>query len=119
VAPNWLWARWVWQYNTHINTTQSHFGVAEVNGKIVGLTLYDHGLGEAFFCVDMDYEGIKSQLIDFAIDNLNLEVFGNNAPAISLYEKFGFIEEGRKRKAIKTSETYNDIILMGRFSNGK
>jgi predicted N-acetyltransferase YhbS len=72
VAPNWLWARWVWQYNTHINTTQSHFGVAEVNGKIVGLTLYDHGLGEAFYCVDMDYEGIKSQLIDFAIDNLNL-----------------------------------------------
>lgn len=72
VAPNWLWARWVWQYNTHINTTQSHFGIAEVNGKIVGLTLYDHGLGEAFFCVDKDYEGIKSQLIDFAIDNLNL-----------------------------------------------
>jgi GNAT superfamily N-acetyltransferase len=72
VVPNWLWARWVWQYNTHINTTQSHFGIAEDNGKIVGLTLYDHGLGEAFFCVDMDYDRIKSQLIDFAIDNLNL-----------------------------------------------
>lgn len=72
VAPNWLWARWVWQYNTHINTTQCHFGIAEVNGKIVGLTLYDHGLGEAFFCVDKDYESIKSQLIDFAINNLNL-----------------------------------------------
>ncbi|MDF2484827.1 MAG: GCN5-related N-acetyltransferase [Herbinix sp.] len=72
VAPNWLWARWVWQYDSHINTTQSHFGIAEVNGKIVGLTLYDHGLGDAFFCADMDYEGIKSQLIDFAIDNLNL-----------------------------------------------
>lgn len=72
VAPNWLWARWVWQYDSHINTTQSHFGIAEVNGKIVGLTLYDHGLGEAHFCIDMDYEGIKSQLIDFAISNLNL-----------------------------------------------
>lgn len=71
-APNWLWARWVWQYDTHTNTTQSNFGIAEVNGKIVGLTLYDHGLGEAFFCVDKDYEGIKSQLIDFAINNLNL-----------------------------------------------
>lgn len=72
VAPNWLWARWVWQYDSHINTTQSHFGIAEVNGKIIGLTLYDHGLGEAHFCVDKNYEVIKSQLIDFAINNLNL-----------------------------------------------
>ena len=72
VSANWLWARWVWQYSTDLNTTQSHFGIAEDNGEIVGLTLYDHGLGEAFFCADKDYEDIKPQLIEFAIDHLNL-----------------------------------------------
>ncbi len=72
VAPNWLWARWVWQYDSHENTTQSQFGIAESNGKVVGITLYDHGLGEAFFCVDKDYQYIKPQLIDFAINNLHL-----------------------------------------------
>ncbi|MDF2588380.1 MAG: hypothetical protein K0S41_2221 [Anaerocolumna sp.] len=35
---------------------------------------------------------------------------------IALYKKFGFFEEGRKRKAIKTDGEHKDLILMGRFS---
>jgi RimJ/RimL family protein N-acetyltransferase len=46
---------------------------------------------------------------------LRPQVFEDNIPAISLYRKFGFIEEGRKRKAIKTNNGYKDIILMGKF----
>lgn len=38
---------------------------------------------------------------------------------ILLYKKFDFIEEGRKRKAIKTNEGYKDMILMGRFSSNE
>ena len=51
------------------------------------------------------------------VEKIELEVFEDNAPAILLYKKFGFIEEGKKRKAIKTNEGYKDIILMGRFLN--
>lgn len=72
VAPNCLWARWVWQINQHYDT-QSHFGIAEENGKIVGVALYDHGLGDAYFCTEPGYDYVKPQLLDFAIKNLSLD----------------------------------------------
>lgn len=72
IAPNCLWARWVWQINQHVEI-QSHFGIAEDNEKVVGIALYDHGLGDAYFCADPDYAYIKPQLIDFAIENLSLD----------------------------------------------
>jgi RimJ/RimL family protein N-acetyltransferase len=79
------------------------FLVAEVDGKIIGSLL-------------------KKKVIEWAdlnkVEKIDLEVFEDNEPAISLYKKFGFLEEGRKRKAIKTNETYKDIFLMGRFLNG-
>ena len=71
-SPNCLWARWVWQFGQHPDT-QSHFGVAEDNEKIVGLALYDHGLGDAYFCCDNDYAHLKPQLIDYAVKNLSLD----------------------------------------------
>ncbi|MCB2299297.1 GNAT family N-acetyltransferase [Clostridium tagluense] len=51
------------------------------------------------------------------VEKIDLEVFQDNAPAISLYKKFGFIEEGTKIKAIKTNAGYKDIVLMGKFLN--
>ena len=72
ITPNCLWARWVWQINQHINT-QSHFGIVEDNEKVVGIALYDHGLGDAYFCADPDYAYVKPQLIDFAVENLSLD----------------------------------------------
>lgn len=72
IAPNCLWARWVWQINQHIDT-QSHFGIAEDNEKLVGIALYDHGLGDAYFCVDPNYAYIKPRLLDFAVENLSLD----------------------------------------------
>lgn len=72
IAPSCLWARWVWQINQHIET-QSHFGIAEDNEKVVGVALYDHGLGDAYFCADPSYGHIKPNLIDFAIENLSLD----------------------------------------------
>ena len=49
------------------------------------------------------------------VEKIDLEVFADNIPAIGLYKKFGFIEEGRKIKAIKSNEEYKDIILMSKF----
>ena len=72
ITPNFLWARWVWQFGQHTNT-QSHFGVAEDNERVVGLALYDHGIGDAYFCTDKEYTYLKPQLIDFAVKNLSLD----------------------------------------------
>lgn len=73
IAPDCLWARWVWQYGPHMSMTQTHIGVVEDNGKIVGLASYDHGLGDAYFYIDANYDYFKPQLIDFAIKNLSFD----------------------------------------------
>lgn len=73
IAPNCLWARWVWQFGPHMSMTQSHIGIVEDNGEIVGLVSYDHGLGDAYFCIETDYDFFKPQLVDFAIKNLSLD----------------------------------------------
>jgi len=74
-----------------------------------------------------DYRGnglgteIMQAMIDWAtqhpiIEKLSLEVWGNNAPAIGLYEKMGFLEEGRKKRQLKYPDgTYDDMVCMYRF----
>ncbi|MGD6817406.1 N-acetyltransferase family protein [Metabacillus sp. 84] len=50
------------------------------------------------------------------LEKITLEVFSNNDIAIQLYEKLGFIEEGRMQKEIRyeTGE-YADMITMALF----
>jgi RimJ/RimL family protein N-acetyltransferase len=108
------------------------FLVAEVDGKIIGsATLDRNNLSKishtASFGITIlkEHSGqgvgslLMKKVIEWAqlnkVEKIDLEVFEDNEPAISLYKKFGFLEEGRKRKAIKTNETYKDMFLMGRF----
>ncbi|AAK80520.1 RimJ/RimL family protein N-acetyltransferase [Clostridium acetobutylicum] len=109
------------------------FIVVEVDGKIVGsATLKRSSLSmlrhTALFGITILKEysgkGIGSLIIkrvfewaeENAIEKIDLEVFHDNFKAISLYKKFGFIEEGRKKNAIKAEDGYKDLVLMGRFS---
>lgn len=74
ISPNYLWARWVWQFGPYMNMTHlSHIGVAEDNGKIVGLATYENDIGEAYFSVDEEYSYIKPQLMDYAKEKLSLD----------------------------------------------
>ncbi|WP_294344899.1 GNAT family N-acetyltransferase [Prosthecochloris sp.] len=47
------------------------------------------------------------------LERIELEVFASNIVAVRLYRYFGFLEEGRKRKARKLDGTYDDVILFG------
>ncbi|NNM51894.1 MAG: GNAT family N-acetyltransferase [Pseudomonadales bacterium] len=67
-------------------------------------------------------QGMGQEALQLAIDycwqHLNLRritisVFANNAPALHIYEKNGFIQEGLLRQAVYISGTWVDIILMG------
>ncbi len=49
------------------------------------------------------------------IHRMELEVFEKNETAVRLYEKLGFVAEGRRREAIKTPTGYEDIIWMGKL----
>jgi RimJ/RimL family protein N-acetyltransferase len=68
-------------------------------------------------------KGIGTRLIKAALDRarsrgmekVELEVFGTNEPAIALYRKMGFVEEGRRAKAVKIDDASLDCILMALF----
>ena len=104
--------------------------VAEHNGKIVGL-LNCRGSNRAAIrhavtlgmSVDQDWrgQGIGSQLMVRAIEwakntgtvkRIELAAFARNTIAIQLYEKFGFVLEGRRRKAGFRDGEYHDGVIM-------
>ena len=108
------------------------FLLAEIDGKIVGSATLDRsdlkklehnvtfgitilkeycGLGIGSILMEKVIEWTKSE----GVEKIELEVFENNISAIKLYNKFGFLEEGRRKKMIKTNEGYLDMIIMGRF----
>ena len=45
---------------------------------------------------------------------MELEVFSQN-PAVNLYRRLGYEEEGRKRKAVEDNGEFDDIIFMAKF----
>ena len=74
ITPHFLWARWAWQFGPYMSMEHvSSIGIAEDNGKIVGLVTYEYDLGEAYFCIDHDYNFLKPHLMDYAIQNLSFE----------------------------------------------
>ena len=57
-------------------------------------------------------------MIDHAFFNLNLRrielnVLETNTVALHLYEKLGFVREGKKREAVYKNGAYVDMIVMG------
>jgi RimJ/RimL family protein N-acetyltransferase len=50
-------------------------------------------------------------------DRVELHVYESNTPAIALYEKSGFSHEGRRRRALRRDDRYEDILLMGLLFN--
>jgi RimJ/RimL family protein N-acetyltransferase len=46
------------------------------------------------------------------VSKLELHVFPHNEPAIGLYESFGFVQEGYRRRHYRRGEEYLDAILM-------
>jgi RimJ/RimL family protein N-acetyltransferase len=108
--------------------------VAEVDGEIVGSADLHNGerrriqhIATVGITVLKDFRslGVGKALMDAlikwasehpVIEKIGLGVFSNNAGAINLYKKLGFIEEGRKVKEIKINPgSYVDSVLMYKF----
>jgi RimJ/RimL family protein N-acetyltransferase len=51
----------------------------------------------------------------FGVERLELTVYPENAAALALYRRFGFVEEGRLVRHAKKSYGYEDEILMATF----
>jgi len=107
---------------------------AEVSGTIVGSLSFENGphkrirhRGMLGVSVAKEWRGkgigaaLLRSLIEWAeanpiIEKIGLAVFANNENAIRLYEKLGFVEEGRRPRELKIGpDRYADDILMYRF----
>ena len=101
--------------------------VAVASDRIIGLIHVEvrrYGVGEFGMLVDRDWRGrgVGSALIQAAIDwardqglhKLSLEVFAQNAAAIALYRKCGFVEEGHRVKHYRRADgELWDSLIMG------
>lgn len=100
--------------------------VAVAGDQVIGMIHVEvsrHGFGEFGMLVDRDWRGhgVGSALIRAAIDwsrdqglhKLSLEVFTQNAAAIALYRKCGFVEEGRRVKQYRRAngELWDSLIM--------
>jgi RimJ/RimL family protein N-acetyltransferase len=69
------------------------------------------GVGTAMLECSLEWAKANRQ-----IEKIGLEVFDSSEPAIRLYRKYEFVEEGRRPKDIKVGPgKYHDVILMYRF----
>jgi putative acetyltransferase len=109
-----------------------HRLVAEVDGRVVGATNLHRfrsprkrHAADCGISVHPDYwnRGVGSALMAALLDladnwldlkRVELEVFSDNAAAIHLYEKFGFVIEGTKRKYAFREGEYVDTHVMAR-----
>lgn len=108
--------------------------VAEHGGRIVGAIMFSTGStrrlahrGVLGMGVEPGWRGVglgsllMQRLLDWAeaepgVEKVALAVFATNKPALQLYRKFGFIEEGRRLRELKMGPgRYVDDILMYRW----
>ncbi|MFO0830722.1 MAG: GNAT family N-acetyltransferase [Phycisphaerales bacterium] len=68
------------------------------------------GLGDAMLTTALAWAAAHPR-----IERVELYVYADNAPAIALYRKHGFLQEGRRARYFKTPEgAYFDDLIMAR-----
>jgi putative acetyltransferase len=112
-------------------TPNDHVMVAEVDGRVVGFASlgvkdgkrrHSAWLGIA---VHDEFAGrgvgraLMHALIELAdrwigLVRVDLEADAGNTRAIEMYRRFGFVEEGRQKKAYFSDGEYVDAVLMAR-----
>jgi RimJ/RimL family protein N-acetyltransferase len=106
--------------------------IVEEAGKVIGmLTAHRHGQPQLRHSCEFGMSvlaahrgrGLGTQLIQALFDwaesvgirRVELSVFSNNPGAQRLYERMGFMAEGRKQRAIEIDGVFFDIIQMVRM----
>jgi RimJ/RimL family protein N-acetyltransferase len=90
-----------------VHVERSRFGFGEL-AMLVAREWRGRGVGTALLATAIDWSR------DRGLHKLTLSVFPHNSAAIALYRKFGFEEEGRRRKHMRrASGELWDLVEMG------
>jgi RimJ/RimL family protein N-acetyltransferase len=116
---------------SHAAAENSLFLVALSGEEVVGVLTIDGGRAlsarhAATLGISVDKvwrgQGVGSQLLQHAVDwarqnrvlkRIELHVFVRNEGAVRLYERFGFVIEGRRRRALFREGQYHDNYVIG------
>jgi RimJ/RimL family protein N-acetyltransferase len=119
---------------SHLDNPGQIILIAELKGCVVGMLGFENSSrkrlahrGTLHMSVHPQHRrngigtALLQSLLEWAqknpvIEKVKLAVFATNQPALSLYSKMGFLEEGRRKQEVKLAEgKYVDEILMYRF----
>lgn len=69
---NWNWARWEWMFfHPEFNRNLlNKVGLWFLDDNLVGIAVYDHYLGEAFFAAKDAFSELEREILDYAVKNL-------------------------------------------------
>jgi putative acetyltransferase len=116
-------------------TTDGHLLVAEIDGRVIGnIGLHiataprRRDVGSFGMSVHDDFQGrgvgtaLMRAMLELAdnwlgLRRIEMEVYTDNAPAIHLYEKFGFVIEGTGRQWARREGELVDAYFMARLKS--
>lgn len=78
----------------------------------VGIMLGDKSVWNQGFGTEVMLLLLKHGFETLNLNRIQLHVYEANQWAVRLYEKIGFIHEGRKRQALYKNGQYQDILVM-------
>ncbi len=72
---NWNWARWEWMYHHPEFDREAidKIGLWFSDEVLIGVAIYDHYFGEAFFAVKSGHEELETDILDYIVENLSDE----------------------------------------------
>ena len=104
----WLITRNSWRSvadeRRYLKAIRRHVGAAVC--LMVGIGFRRRGIGWALL------EQAVRWAQETEVTKLELHVFPHNTPAVALYEKFGFVREGYRKKHYRRGDELVDAILM-------
>ena len=123
-----------WWEGSRANPTTANFAIDMVAGELVGVcglegidgavrsaglgiwigrTYWDRGYG-----TDAVRTLCRFGLREMNLQRVGLAVYDNNPRGVHIYEKVGFKEEGRRRRAHFVDGRHVDVIVMGLLAEG-
>lgn len=121
---NWNWARWEWMFfHPEFNRNLlNKIGLWFLDDNLVGIAVYDHYLGEAFFAAKDSFSELEREILDYAVKNLcdenglGIAVNDIDKDTLDLLTEHGFTKNEQTENILEL--LLDDFDFSNRFIEG-
>ena len=128
VHINWNWARWEWMF-FHPEFDRSlleKIGLWFSNNDLVGVAIYDHYFGEAFFATRKGFEELQKDILEYVVkifsdeNGIGIAVNDADTETLDLLTDYGFVINEQTENVLELSfrEFDFNVNLMADISLG-